>query len=69
MNQHLPLALQIEVWTQEAFILWGDDWERIACHIRTRLAEMGKIERAKLSTEAAMTLTNSVDREIYHSTN
>lgn len=68
MNQQLPLALQIEEWTREAFVLWGDDWPRITGHIQARLAEMGGAERAKLTAEAALTLINPAGKELVGST-
>jgi hypothetical protein len=63
MNQQLPLALQIEEWTREAYILWGDNWERITGHIRARLAEMGGAERAKLTAEVSLTLVDPVGKK------
>ncbi len=59
MNKELFLALQIEKWTREAFVLWGDDWERIADHIKDRFAALSDAERARLKEEASLTLLDS----------
>ena len=56
MDEHPPLALQIEEWTREALVQWGGDWVQIAAHIRTRFAELGEEARLKVTTEASLTL-------------
>jgi hypothetical protein len=69
MSYKLSLSLQIEEWTREAFVLWGDDWERIADHIRARFAELGEAERAKFLEEASLTLLDPAGRDRDASTN
>ncbi|MDE2135145.1 MAG: hypothetical protein KGJ49_11175 [Alphaproteobacteria bacterium] len=55
-NRKLSLALQIEEWTREALVRWGDDWPRINDYIRARLAGMSAGERATMTAEAQLTL-------------
>ena len=63
MDKPLSLALQIEEWTREAVMQCGDDWERIAAHIRLRLAKVDDAERARLASEAALTLRDPAGTE------
>ena len=59
----LSLALQIEEWTREAVMQCGDDWERIAAHIRSCFAKVGEAERVRLTAEAALTLRDPTGTE------
>ena len=69
MDKKLSLALQIEEWTREAVEQCGDDWERIAAHIRSRFANVGDAERARLTSEACLTLRSPVGPEPDNSVN
>jgi hypothetical protein len=62
MNQKPTLALQIEAWTREALVRWGDDWERVASYVSMRFSEADEADRAKLTTEAELTLAGSRSR-------
>lgn len=62
-NRKLPLALQIEEWTREALVRWGDDWPRINDYIRARLAEISDGERATIMAEAQLTLLGPLGRQ------
>lgn len=69
MNKQLSLALQIEEWTREAVVQCGDDWERIAAHIRSRFANVGDADRARLTSEASLTLRDPVGTKPDNSVN
>jgi hypothetical protein len=69
MNKQLSLALQIEEWTREAVVQCGDDWERIAAHIRSRFAKVGDAERERLASEASLTLRTPSGTEPDNSVN
>jgi len=56
MNTKPTLALEIEEWTREAILRWGDDWGQIASHISRRLSETDEMRRNALKAEAALTL-------------
>ena len=56
MNEKPMLAQQIEEWTREAILRWGDDWERVASYISMRFSETDEARQAELRTEADWTL-------------
>jgi hypothetical protein len=59
MNKKPTLALQIEAWTREALMRWGDDWERVASYVSMRFSEAEEADRAQWTTEAELTLAGA----------
>jgi hypothetical protein len=68
MNTKPTLAEQIEEWTREAILRWGDDWEQIASHISRRFSETDEMRRTALKAEAALTLAADVSsaKDTFH---
>jgi len=62
MNHNPTLALQIETWTREALMRWGDDWERVASYVSMRFTEADEANRAELTSEAELTLAGGGSR-------
>jgi hypothetical protein len=62
MNKKPTLALQIETWTREALMRWGDDWELVTSYVSMRFSEADEADRAKLTTEAELTLAGGGSR-------
>jgi hypothetical protein len=58
------LAQQIDTWSREAVAEWGDDWVRVAEHIRTRTAALSQKERDILIAEAALTLCDGASAPV-----